>query len=49
MTAYFNNHFFFKTYINELVLLGGVESQKLMTEKASDCVLTINERNDTEC
>ena len=48
MTAYFNNHFFFRTYINGISVTGrsSKSAQELMTEKASDYVLTINERND---
>ena len=48
MTAYFNNHFFFRTYINGVNVTGkSIKSaQALMTEKASDYVLTINERDD---
>ena len=48
MTAYFNNHFFFRTYINGINVTGksSKSAQALMTEKASDYVLTINERHD---
>ena len=48
MTAYFNNHFFFRTYINGINVTGksSKSAQALMTEKASDYVLTINERDD---
>ena len=46
MTAYFNSHFFFRTYINGVSVTGksNKSAQEIMAQKASDYVLTINER-----
>lgn len=48
MTAYFNSHFFFRTYINGVSVTGksNKSAQEIMAQKASDYVLTINERDD---
>ena len=48
MAAYFNSHFFFRTYINGVNVTGKSDksAQELMAQKASDYVLTISERND---
>ena len=48
ITAYFNNHFFFRTYINGVNVTGksSKSAQDLMTQKANDYVLTISERDD---
>lgn len=48
MTAYFSNHFFFRTYINGISVAGKNNSsaQALMAERANSYILTINGRND---
>lgn len=48
MTVYFNNHFFFRTYINGVKVTGksNKSSQDFMIEKANNYILTIKERND---
>ena len=46
MTAYFNSHFFFRTYINEINVTGksNKSAKDFIAEKASDYILTIKER-----
>lgn len=48
MTAYFNSHFFFRTYINGVNVTGksNKSAQDFMAEKADNYVLTIKERED---
>ena len=46
MTAYFNSHFFFRTYINGINVTGksNKSAKDFIAEKASDYILTIKER-----
>ena len=48
ITAYFNNHFFFRTYINGFNVTGkSYESaQSIISEKANDYILRIKTRED---
>ena len=48
ITAYFNNHFFFRTYINGFNVTGkSYESaQSIISEKANDYILKIKDRGD---
>ena len=48
MTVYFNNHFFFRTYINGVNVTGksNKSAQDFMAEKADNYILTIKERDE---
>lgn len=48
MTVYFNNHFFFRTYINGVNVTGksNKSAQDFIAEKADNYILTIKERDD---
>ena len=48
MTVYFNNHFFFRTYINGVNVTGkgNKSAQDFMAEKANNYILTIKERDE---